>query len=67
MPLIECPDCGKPVSDKAPACIHCGRPLGERPAPEELDDAKETFERPSEPQSPPSPHGAGGNAAGHRA
>jgi hypothetical protein len=27
MPLIQCPDCGKDVSDMAPACIHCGRPL----------------------------------------
>lgn len=27
MPLITCPDCGHSVSDAAPACIHCGRPL----------------------------------------
>lgn len=27
MPLITCPDCGNSVSDAAPACIHCGRPL----------------------------------------
>src|SRR6476619_5935030 len=27
MPLIECPDCGKQISDAAPACIHCGRPI----------------------------------------
>ena len=27
MPLITCPDCKKKVSDKAPACIHCGCPL----------------------------------------
>lgn len=26
MPLITCPDCGKSISDAAPACIHCGRP-----------------------------------------
>ena len=25
--LIKCPECGKDVSDKAPACIHCGFPL----------------------------------------
>lgn len=25
--LIKCPECGKDVSDKAPACIHCGCPL----------------------------------------
>ena len=27
MPLVTCPDCQKDVSDRAPACIHCGRPL----------------------------------------
>ena len=27
MPLVACPDCEKHVSDAAPACIHCGRPL----------------------------------------
>lgn len=25
--LIKCPECGKDVSDKVPACIHCGFPL----------------------------------------
>ena len=29
MALIECPDCGKQVSDAAPACIGCGRPLAD--------------------------------------
>ena len=23
MALIKCPECGKEISDKAPACIHC--------------------------------------------
>lgn len=27
MALIQCPECGKEISDKAPACIHCGFPL----------------------------------------
>lgn len=27
MALIECPDCGKQVSDAATSCISCGRPL----------------------------------------
>lgn len=27
MSLLECPDCKKMISDQAPACIHCGRPL----------------------------------------
>lgn len=24
MALIKCPECGKEISDKSPACIHCG-------------------------------------------
>lgn len=27
MPLIECPDCGNPVSDVAVACPKCGYPV----------------------------------------
>lgn len=27
--LIECSECGKQISDKAPACPHCGCPLQE--------------------------------------
>ena len=27
MALIKCPECGKEVSDRAQACIHCGYPL----------------------------------------
>ena len=27
MALIKCPECGKEISDKASACIHCGYPL----------------------------------------
>ena len=27
MALIKCPECGKEISDKAAACIHCGYPL----------------------------------------
>ena len=29
MALIKCPDCGKEISDKATACIHCGCPIEE--------------------------------------
>lgn len=29
MALIKCPECGKEISDKALACIHCGFPLKE--------------------------------------
>lgn len=31
MALIKCPECGKKVSDKAPACIQCGYPLKSAP------------------------------------
>lgn len=27
MALINCPECGKEVSDKAKSCIHCGYPI----------------------------------------
>ena len=27
MALIQCPECGKDVSDQAPNCVHCGFPL----------------------------------------
>ena len=27
MPLVTCPDCGKSISDAAPTCIGCGRPM----------------------------------------
>lgn len=25
--LIACPDCGAKVSDRAPTCVQCGRPI----------------------------------------
>jgi len=30
MPLINCPDCGKPVSSSAHACPSCGYPVAEK-------------------------------------
>ena len=27
MGLTTCPDCGKSISDQAPACLQCGRPM----------------------------------------
>ena len=32
MPLIDCPQCGKSVSDEARACPNCGHPIAETPA-----------------------------------
>lgn len=31
MPLVTCPDCAREISDQAPACVHCGRPM-QRPS-----------------------------------
>jgi hypothetical protein len=31
MPLVACPDCRSELSDKATACVKCGRPMGEPP------------------------------------
>lgn len=33
MALIQCPECGKQISDKASACIHCGYPLDNKEEP----------------------------------
>jgi hypothetical protein len=30
MPIINCPDCGKPVSDAAHACPNCGYPVADK-------------------------------------
>ena len=29
MPLMQCPDCGRDVSDTAASCPQCGRPIAE--------------------------------------
>lgn len=47
MPLIECPDCGKQISDAAPACPSCGRPMvTDRPAPTRRPPRAERPRRP---------------------
>lgn len=38
MALIQCPDCGLPVSDQSTACIHCGMPLTPKPAAQISED-----------------------------
>ena len=53
MALIYCPECGKQVSDKANACIHCGYPLEELKAHRaENDSVQEIDKEPREPQEP---------------
>jgi len=42
--LINCEDCGKEISDLAPACIHCGRPQSLAVTASEVgDDASERW------------------------
>lgn len=38
MALIKCPECGGQISDKAPACIHCGCPASEFPVNNDLPE-----------------------------
>ena len=48
MALIRCPECGREVSNQAPACIHCGYPLQgsmEPPVWEEKPEAGEVVIR----------------------
>ena len=30
MTLINCPECGKEISDKSEACPHCGQPIAKK-------------------------------------
>ncbi|MFP4080867.1 MAG: hypothetical protein ACLFMW_07815 [Ectothiorhodospira sp.] len=38
MALIECPECGRQVSDKAPTCPGCGVPIAARQSAETVHD-----------------------------
>jgi hypothetical protein len=38
MPLLTCPDCQKEISDRAPACPHCGAPIA-APVPVAVKDS----------------------------
>lgn len=41
MALIKCPECGRDISDKAKACIHCGYPIPKvQPQPAPVEPAK---------------------------
>jgi hypothetical protein len=39
MPLVNCPDCGKPVSNSAHACPNCGYPIAEKLSAAQPQDA----------------------------
>lgn len=41
MALIDCPECGKPVSSAAHACPNCGYPVAEKLEPKEAGPASE--------------------------
>jgi len=45
MALVRCPDCSKEVSDQAPACIHCGRPLKQTTQPGSAKAVEEGVQR----------------------
>lgn len=53
MALINCPDCGKRISDQAPECNQCGRPM--QPA---RTEAEESTEDPTSPESQPTTAGS---------
>lgn len=37
MAMMKCPECGKEISDKAAACIHCGNPVNREPENKSID------------------------------
>ena len=39
MPLINCPECKKEISDKAYACPNCGNPINEQKTTIQIDPA----------------------------
>lgn len=53
MALIACHECGKEISDKAPACPHCGAPAEARAAVSEREKYAATF--PDQDKRPTSP------------
>ena len=40
MPITQCPDCGKDVSDLAPACPNCGYPYADEAAKKKAEKEK---------------------------
>lgn len=44
MALIKCPECGKKISDKSTACVHCGCPVGLSFENQVIDNVETTIE-----------------------
>jgi hypothetical protein len=49
MPLIDCPDCGKPVSTEAHACPNCGYPVADKLAQTPTTGEKSPTRKSAEP------------------
>lgn len=43
MALIICPECGKEISDKAKACVHCGYPIADNKPVNHTDESAHTL------------------------
>jgi hypothetical protein len=57
MALVKCPDCGKDVSDAAPACPACGRPIAPPlPTPRVPPAPLHTSQIPAPPPAPALPY-----------
>ncbi len=50
MALIQCPECGKEISDRADKCIHCGYPLNQDQRFDERYDDREYDDQKPEPE-----------------
>jgi len=54
MPLINCPDCERQVSDRASACIHCGCPINAvTPSPKTVSTSTDNFKTELSPRTCP--------------
>lgn len=51
MALISCPDCGKQISDQAPSCIGCGRPMPLAAQPAQAPAPSKATPEPVRPQT----------------
>ena len=47
MALMQCPECGKEISDQVPACPHCGFPVQKQTGGDGKDKKKKFIDRKS--------------------